>query len=206
MAITLKNFCRTDVQSAYQGNFISVILLRSMNNDPEQLRIVFTLVNVTGQSTETFINHVKIAQIRLADNLRRIFEASLARRESQVLSIKNTMEMYREERIENFVRSRPHGLFEQNFRAVKINNIKLSQAFDQEKGDLELMTWGYSGKTFDCGHKRGRGILLKCILVKYTVTVRYGFKCLTIISNDNLTFYVLLLECDSPLQCVRPIF
>jgi hypothetical protein len=83
-----------------------------MNNDPEQLRIVFTLVNVTGQSTETFINHVKIAQIRLADNLRRIFEASLARRESQVLSIKNTMEMYREERIENFVRSRPHGLFE----------------------------------------------------------------------------------------------
>ena len=54
-----------------------------MNNDPEKVRILFTLVNLTGRLPGAFINHVKIAEIRPADNWQRIFGVSAARREGQ---------------------------------------------------------------------------------------------------------------------------
>jgi hypothetical protein len=117
-------------QSAYLGELCFCYFVLGTNNDPEKVRILFTLVNVTGQLPGAFINHMKIDQIRPVVNLRRIFGASAARREGQELCIKHAMEMYREERSETFVHSRPHGLFRSNFRVVKINDIKLSQAFD----------------------------------------------------------------------------
>ena len=92
----------------------------------KEVRILFTLVNVAGRLPWAFINHVKIAEIRLADNWRRIFGVSSARREGQLLCIKHTLEMYREERSESFVHSKPRGLFRSNFRVSKINDIKMS--------------------------------------------------------------------------------
>jgi hypothetical protein len=92
----------------------------------KEVRILFTLVNVTGRLPGAFINHVKIAEIRPADNWRRIFGVSAARREGQLLCIKHAMEMYREERSESFIHSKRRDLFRSNFRVFKINDIKMS--------------------------------------------------------------------------------